>query len=244
MPASEGDVQPEDLLQVYLAYRSLLQTGQRDGRQRLGGTLLLLCEQGTPARLRATAARIAGAAALMIEPTADKARQATRAGHCDFLVKSLDEALRILKNELRQRASVAVCLWAEPSAILAECVERGVQPDLVDQAVEPLIRRGARQVRWLQKLADYEIGLAWTASLDPLLTMQNLDRCLLASLESDDWERRTWLAQAGPALGRTYARTRFLPLTRPYAHQCGDARTEIRIKEPGEGRWRLAEPQG
>jgi hypothetical protein len=70
--------------------------------------------------------------------TADLGR--TEAGRprwrADFLVTSLDEALRILKNEIRKREAVAVCVAAAPRPWRCEMLERGVLPDLLRPADE------------------------------------------------------------------------------------------------------------
>ncbi len=81
------------------------------------------------------AANIAGAASLVA--TADRAaqKQAIRDGVADFLVNSLDEALRILKNQLRKRETVAVCVGLAPEAVEREMQERGVLPDLLRRDV-------------------------------------------------------------------------------------------------------------
>ncbi len=59
-------------------------------------------------------------------------KSAMRAGYLDFVVvvNTLDEALRALKNEVRQKRPLTVGLIAEIEATLTEMVERGVQPDL------------------------------------------------------------------------------------------------------------------
>ncbi len=57
-------------------------------------------------------------------------KAAMRAGALDFVVNTLDEALRALKNQVRLRRPVGVGLVADVDATLAEMVERGVQPDL------------------------------------------------------------------------------------------------------------------
>ena len=64
------------------------------------------------------------------------------------MVNNLDEALRILKNEVRKKQPVSVCLEGDLAATLHEAVERGLQPDLLalpgtTDAVETLIQRGA-----------------------------------------------------------------------------------------------------
>ena len=52
----------------------------------------------------------AGAATLTASASAEAGKQAMREGVVDFLVTTLDEALRILKNEVRKHETVAVCV--------------------------------------------------------------------------------------------------------------------------------------
>ena len=47
------------------------------------------------------------------------------------MVTSLDEGLRILKNEIRKRETVAVCVALSPDTLQREMQERGVLPDLL-----------------------------------------------------------------------------------------------------------------
>ncbi len=77
------------------------------------------------------AASIAGAASLVLETRVEMVRHCVRNGIADFAVKTLDEALRILKNEIRKRQPIAVLLERQPADVLAEMVERGAQPDLL-----------------------------------------------------------------------------------------------------------------
>src|SRR5580692_3986364 len=98
---------------VFRLYAALLQAG--DCAAGLGGKLVWtagLDERGC-ALMRA--ANIAGAASLGC--TADPAalRHANREGVADFLVTSLDEALRILKNEIRKQQTVSVGISAAPA---------------------------------------------------------------------------------------------------------------------------------
>ncbi len=86
------------------------------------------------------AASIAGACSLCIEPEAGRLREALRAGVCDFVIGALDEALRILKNELRRGLPVSVGLSAELDPTLAEMIDRGLQPDLVSLALSESFR--------------------------------------------------------------------------------------------------------
>lgn len=94
-----------------------------------GGALVLGCGLGLGGAALALAGNIAGAGVLAVEGRADVCRAAMRSGACDFVVNSVDEALRILKNEIRQRRPVSVGLAMVPVTALEELVERGVQPE-------------------------------------------------------------------------------------------------------------------
>src|ERR1700733_16185095 len=50
----------------------------------------------------ALAANIAGAVCLSIDRSTEACRAAMRSGAVDFLVNTVDEALRVLKNEIRK----------------------------------------------------------------------------------------------------------------------------------------------
>ena len=120
---------------VARAYAGLIQTALADRETGLGGKLFYAGELDGEGRALVVAANIAGAASLVA--TADRAaqKQAIRDGVADFLVNSLDEALRILKNQLRKRETVAVCLGLAPEAVEREMQERGVLPDLLRRDV-------------------------------------------------------------------------------------------------------------
>jgi urocanate hydratase len=87
----------------------------------------------------ALAATMAGAVALAIERDPERARSAMRAGCCDFVVGTLDEALRVMKNEVRKGAALSVGLVGDDDAIMKEIRERGVVVDL-DTALTPLAK--------------------------------------------------------------------------------------------------------
>jgi urocanate hydratase len=101
----------------------------------------------TEGRAVSVAASIAGAACLAVESRAEVCRAALRAGACDFVVNSVDEALRILKNELRKRKPVSVAVAMPESAALEELAARGVAPEVfVGKGGERFAEFGARLV--------------------------------------------------------------------------------------------------
>ena len=99
------------------------------------GSLILnigLIDQSIP-----LASTIAGAVCLSLEPDPATARQALRTGACDFVVNTLDEALRAMKNQVRQAKPLSVGLQGNQSQILNEILERGVAPQLVTNLTDP-----------------------------------------------------------------------------------------------------------
>lgn len=96
----------------------------------LGGKLLYVGEFDESLRPLIAAANIAGAATFAISAQQSELRQAQRDGLIDFLVNSLDEALRIFKNEIRKQQRVAVAVSGSVQTIESEMLERGVLPDL------------------------------------------------------------------------------------------------------------------
>ena len=78
-----------------------------------------------------------------------------RNGAIDFLVTSLDEALRILKNEIRKRQPIAVGVSVPVREIVKQMLDRGVLPDLLPPLLNHL--RNARicrlQARGAQHIA-------------------------------------------------------------------------------------------
>jgi len=95
-----------------------------------GGKLVLLHGTGCVSTGAPPAVSIANGTTLAIDSDGPAMKSAQRAGYLDFVVNSIDEALRALKNEVRQKRPLSVGLIADVQATLAEMAERGVQPDL------------------------------------------------------------------------------------------------------------------
>jgi urocanate hydratase len=82
-----------------------------------------------------------GATFLGIEVDPERIKKRLKTGYCDFMVNSLDEALRIVKNAVRKKENISVCLVGNCADVIPELAERGVVPDiLTDQtsAHDPL----------------------------------------------------------------------------------------------------------
>lgn len=132
----------EDVLKtVYSLYAGF--APEMDAESGAGGKLFYAAEPDAAGCLVLRAANIAGAASLAASADAASLRKAMREGVIDFVVNSLDEALRILKNEIRKKQPVAVGVSIAPQAIEREMLDRGVQPDLLSAHMQPTPERNA-----------------------------------------------------------------------------------------------------
>ncbi|MGC9292385.1 MAG: hypothetical protein ACP5EP_06625 [Acidobacteriaceae bacterium] len=116
---------------VYQKYLHLQSLAVRHRNASLAGALVATSGMGREGMELAMASTIAGAAFLGVEPRPQRLKSALRHNACDFMVNTLDEALRVLKNELRKRRPVAVGLLGNAAELLPLMVERGVQPDFL-----------------------------------------------------------------------------------------------------------------
>jgi hypothetical protein len=184
----------------------------------LGGKLLYVAELDRHGRALVVAGNIAGAASLTA--TADPAaqKQANRDGVVDFLVTSLDEALRILKNEIRKRETVAVCVAAAPLEIEREMLERGVQPDLHRaQFPHDAAHHGLQNVDSPLDPTQNQTLISWTVASAHGKWLPKLDAIAVACLESGAWPARRWLRLAPRYLGRAAQSLRLLLFDQEFA---------------------------
>ena len=197
---------------LYLALTRTVPADNAIEEPSLGGKLLYAGELDGRGRARVIAGNVAGCATLA--GTADVAaqKQSIRDGVVDFLVTSLDEALRILKNEVRQRKTVAVCVGASPDTVEQEMMDRGVQPDLVFAAGRemPAARFGIGTQEI--PLTEPDPGLAllrWEVELAPARWMARLDSLALGCMSRNSFASR-WIRLSPRYLGRSAMGQRML----------------------------------
>jgi len=147
-----------------------------------GGKLVLLTGPACAQSGAAPAVSIAGGTSLALDSDAAAMKAAQRSGHLDFVVNSLDEALRALKNEVRQKRPLSVGLIADVNATLAEIDERGIVPDL---RLTP---------EACAHIASGNEELFFSAT--DAAALRELDAVLIAILPADDRPRRRWLQYA------------------------------------------------
>ncbi len=209
-----------DLANIHELYLSLARIADERFAKSLGGKLLISSGFDAEGIATVVASSIAGAASLRIDGNAERLREGLRNGFCDFVVSHLDEALRILKNELRQARPVSVGLTADPESSLREIVERGLQPDLL--SVPPshpshrLLERGAVALPAENQPEAHTSLLEWSAAAEPARAMPRIAQLVLDALDparGDTTARRRWLSQSSRYLGRAFASRQCLRLT-------------------------------
>lgn len=107
----------------------------------LSGKLIVSGGMGGMGGAQPLAATMAGASFLGIDVDPERIKKRLKTGYCDFMVNTLDEALRILKNAIRKKEAVSVGLIGNCADVIPDLAERGVLPDiLTDQtsAHDPL----------------------------------------------------------------------------------------------------------
>ncbi len=193
-----------------------------DGEPNLGGKFLYVGELDERSRALVVAGNVAGAATLAATADVQAQKEAIRDGVVDFLVTSLDEALRILKNEIRKHERVAVCVGLAPGVIELEMRERGVQPDLVRSQIHPETHPGATTLT----------VLTWTVDSAPAHWLPKLDAVAIECLGASQLAERRWLRLAPRHLGRLAYGMRMLSAGSDFASRFVE-QVQIRV-ESGE----------
>ena len=174
-------------------------------RENWGGQLVFTCGAGFSATGLPAAVSIAGGTTLALDPDASTVKAVFRQGGVDFVVNTLDEALRVLKNEIRQHHPLGVGLIAETGPVLEEMAERGVLPDLHISIDAPGKGPGRQHLRLgtqegitepTPHLTAWLAARGWsetTRTASPEASLRTLDAQFLATLPPADTVRRTWL---------------------------------------------------
>jgi hypothetical protein len=180
-------------LQALRLYGELICRGESYGGQLIFTSAIGCSASGLPA------------AVSIDEVDAATVKAVFRQGGVDFVVNTLDEALRVLKNEIRQHRPLGVALIADIEPSLAEMAERGVLPDLhvsIDATSESPGRHhlhlttneGIAEPTPL--LANWLHARNWSETIQtatPETPLRTLDAQLLAALPPKDTHRRLWL---------------------------------------------------
>jgi len=203
------------------------------------GSLVLSAGHDVHGAALAVASHIAGAVSLAIDSDTARIREAVRSGAADFVVNTLDEAIRAMKNEIRRQNPLSVVLAAAPDAALEEALERGLAPQVftsfpcadLDQGLEQkssvrFREMGAELVQFeggretagwnAERLIEQTVeGKRWemdSFTFDSVAELRAFDARALAGLEGDGLRRR-WLEAVPRILQRQRPPQRWLWLT-------------------------------
>ncbi len=193
MSAIPDNFPESEVAAIYRLYTDL--SLRFDGEFGLGGKLLFAGELDHQSCRLVRAANIAGGASLSATADIGTQKQAIRDGVVDFLVTSLDEAVRILKNEIRKRQPVAVCVTVNPDTVAAEMAERGIVPDLY------CLPSQASATPAQSDPTEETVLVAWSVLSAPARWLPRLDEFALECLDRDALAARRWIRQAPRYLG-------------------------------------------
>jgi hypothetical protein len=101
------------------------------------GSLILSLGLDPAGSALSIAANVAGAVSLAIDDNPIHLREVVRTGAADFVVNTLDEAIRTMKNEVRKRAPLSIALNADRFLTLTEIQDRGLAPQLFSTFLSP-----------------------------------------------------------------------------------------------------------
>lgn len=199
---------------AYDCFRALV-SGQESlpsQNQDLGGKLLYAGELDEEGCAVVIGGNVAGCATLCVAPDPAVQRKAIHYGIVDFLVTSLDEALRILKNEIRKRATVAVCVGKPAEEVEREMQDRGVQPDITRENVT-----SSRKTLGKENAESQRVTVFWMLESTPLTSLPKVDAIAQECLEpADVWNAR-WIRLAPRYLRKVAPSTRVIGADRKFA---------------------------
>ena len=220
-----------ELAAIHCLYSALLARCPQWRDSPLGGMLLYAGELSPSSSRLLRAANIAGTASLTASADPELLRQANREGTVDFLVTTLDEALRILKNEIRKHQPVSVAVSRESSAVLADILDRGVLPDLLPPASPSQPGSQAEPAQFAQFIAHGALrlqptplpaGITFKVVQVPAAFAQEaakFDALLLGALPVDDHANRHWIRLSPRYLSPQFRRLRSVACDEQAAHR-------------------------
>jgi hypothetical protein len=248
---------------IYRLYCALVATSPLRGDAGLGGKLLFAGGLASAGRDLLYASNVAGAASLAVSADPEQQRMAMRDGVVDFVVTSLAEALRILKNEIRKGQAVSVAVAADPRLVIQEMLDRGVQPDLLlpltwEDAQTALgkdewdrfLDQGAMAVAVGSESGSPQVSslisslISWTVNSQHARWLPRLDLCAQASLPPDDLARHRWLRLSPRYLGRLTQRVHAVAMSPAELERFRDLAAALVREKAGKDSsfWACSEP--
>ncbi len=112
-------------------YETFAAVGDKHFKGDLTGRWILTGGMGGMGGAQPLAATMNGAAALIVEVDEARINRRLKIGYCDVKVKSLDKALKLVKEHTKRGEAVSVGLVGNCAEVFPEIFRRGVVPDIV-----------------------------------------------------------------------------------------------------------------
>jgi urocanate hydratase len=182
---------------VLCTYTALLQL-----RPDWAGALILSLGLSSDGAALSIAANIAGAVSLAIDNDPAYIREIVRTGAVDFVVHTLDEATRAMKNEVRKRAPLSIALNADPLASLEEAAARGFAPQLFSSFL-PFQGKLSEIACGFQALGADLVDFSENFAIQTSIGFRSSESIVAPLIESHFWQLRTYTFE-DPASLRTF----------------------------------------
>ena len=112
-------------------YETFIEMGRQHFDGDLAGRWILTAGLGGMGGAQPLAATMAGASMLAIECQQDRIEKRLETGYLDRGVTSLDEAMAIIEEAVRDKKAISVGLLGNAGELLPEMLRRGIKPDAV-----------------------------------------------------------------------------------------------------------------
>jgi urocanate hydratase len=112
-------------------YETFVEMGRQHYNSDLAGRWILTAGLGGMGGAQPLAATMAGASMLAIECQSDRIDKRLETGYLDTRADTLDEALAVIEESVRERKAISVGLLGNAAEILPELIKRRIRPDAV-----------------------------------------------------------------------------------------------------------------
>ena len=112
-------------------YETFVEMGRQHYNSDLAGRWILTAGLGGMGGAQPLAATMAGASMLAIECQSDRIDKRLETGYLDTRAETLDEALALIDQSVREQKAISVGLLGNAAEVLPELIKRGIRPDAV-----------------------------------------------------------------------------------------------------------------
>ncbi len=112
-------------------YETFVSVAQKHFGGNLAGRWILTGGMGGMGGAQPLAGTMAGASILVVEADEDRINRRVKIGYCDVKVKTLDKALKLIKDSTKDNKPLSIGLVGNCAEIFPEIFRRGIIPDIV-----------------------------------------------------------------------------------------------------------------